>query len=127
MITFDTGALPDNASAEELRDAAIFRDTYLHITSLLHAIAIQTLCSEGPRADLVMHDSLAQSPAADARLQNLDAIFGRTHMGMSSWHDVFMLRGRVLPPPPPPRLDCTGGARGCTDTDCESGPQGMSA
>eukprot|EP00892_Ulva_mutabilis_P012037 jgi/Ulvmu1/9205/UM005_0305.1 len=95
VITFDTGALPDNATQEELRDAAIFRDTYLHISSLLHAIAIQTLCSEGPRADLVMHDSLAQSPAADARREHLGAIFGRTHMGMASWHDVFMLRGRA--------------------------------
>lgn len=97
MITFDTGALPDNATAEQLRDAAIFRDTYLHITSLLHAIAIQSLCSEGHGADLVMHNSLAQSPTADARQQHVDAIFGRTHMGMASWHDVFMLRGRTLP------------------------------
>lgn len=97
VITFDTGALPDDASAEQLRDCAIFRDTYLHITSLLHAIAIQTLCNDAPGADLVMHDSLAHTPAADARQERLDTIFGRTHMGMSSWQDVFMLRGRASP------------------------------
>lgn len=100
VITFDTGALPDDASAEQLHDTAIFRDTYLHITSLLHAVAIQTLCSEGPGVDIVMHDSLAHSPAADARQEHPGDIFGRTHMGMASWQDIFMLRGRAPLPCP---------------------------
>lgn len=98
VITFDTGVLPNDATAEQLQDTAIFRDTYLHITSLLHAIAIQTLCSEGPGVDIVMHDSVAQTPAADARREHLGDIFGRTHMGMASWQDIFMLRGRAQLP-----------------------------
>ena len=117
VITFDVGTLPDNATAAQVDAAAAFRDTYLHLTSLLHAIALQTLCQDCDVRNLVLHDSLETEPQLDARRAQLQRaatkrrtaaaaerprsrsvereLFAETHVGMASWRDMFMLRGRA--------------------------------
>lgn len=49
--------------------------------------------------NMVPHDSLGSAPKADAREAEREhaALHSRTHMGMASWKDVFMLRGRAPP------------------------------
>lgn len=96
VVTFDVGALPEDASEETLTEAAVFRDTYLHITSLLHATALQSLCKNEDTRNFIMHNSLHQTPKEDAREQELHDVHAQ-HMGMASWQDLFVLRGRTLP------------------------------
>jgi hypothetical protein len=95
VITFDIGALPEDATEEQLQEAAVFRDTYLHLSSLLHATALQALCKEDDGRNLVIHNSLHQTPKEDARQEELESVQAQ-HMGMASWQDLFVLRGRAL-------------------------------
>ena len=96
-MTFDVGALPEDAPEETLTDAAVFRDTYLHLTSLLHATALQSLCKEENTRNFIMHNSLHHTPKEDAREEEVAAAIHAQHMGMASWQDLFILRGRASP------------------------------
>lgn len=102
VVTFDVGTLPNDATAEQLEQAAIFRDTYLHLTSLLSAMAIQALIGDADPQNLIMHNSLSQEPQMDAREARLQATASSAvsagHMGMASWHNIFDLRGRACSP-----------------------------
>lgn len=101
VVTFDVGALPEDASEETLTEAAVFRDTYLHLTSLLHATAFQSLCKDDDSRNFIMHNSLHQTPKEDAREEELCGTVHAQHMGMASWQDLFILRGRTTRLNPP--------------------------
>jgi hypothetical protein len=72
----------------------VFRDTYLHLTSLLHAIALQSLCKEDNSRNFSMHNSLHQTPKEDAREEEVAG--NGQQRSMAPWHDIFMSRGRTI-------------------------------
>lgn len=90
VLTFDAGTLLENASEGELLEAATFRDAYAHLTSLLHAVALQTLRQDYNLHNLCEHN-IVGAPAGDAHAE-METARRLGHSVILSWLDIFVLR-----------------------------------
>eukprot|EP00892_Ulva_mutabilis_P004192 jgi/Ulvmu1/2144/UM129_0003.1 len=76
-LQFDKTAVPKaNATPEQLEQHAWFRDTFVHLISLMHAVALATLREDFNMENLVAHDSFAQAPRYNVRSSDLDGLDG---------------------------------------------------
>jgi hypothetical protein len=60
-LNFDRESLPPNPTEEQVRDHQWFRDTLIHLASLLHGVALATLRSDFNMENLVVRAAHACS------------------------------------------------------------------
>lgn len=86
VLNFDFGSLPDDLDDEGIKKAVKFGDTFVHLISLMHGVAIQNLRRDWDLKNTAVHDEKSTPPPIDATELSI-----RGH-GQFSWKDIFYLR-----------------------------------
>lgn len=86
VLNFDFGTLPADLDDEGIKKAVKFGDTFVHLISLMHGVAIQNLRRDWDLDNMDVHDERNAPPPIDA------ADISISGHGKFSWKDIFYLR-----------------------------------
>lgn len=86
VLNFDFGTLPNDLDEEGKLRAGRFGDTFVHLISTMHGVAIQNLRRDWDLANLSPHDGSTAPPPLDPK------DLGSNEQGRFSWKDISQLR-----------------------------------
>lgn len=98
VLTFDQGTLPDAPTPDQAEAASRFRDNIVHLVSLLHAVALQTLREDYDMENLTVHDSMQAAPPVNVTdLREGEGEAGGADVGADDVDDVKLVTSANTP------------------------------